>query len=56
MEKEKWKKNLLQHYYDGKDLKEVCPYCGKEGCTCGPDCECKTKKSQDKLNFGTDFE
>ena len=20
---------------------EVCPKCGKEGCTCGPECDCE---------------
>ena len=20
---------------------EVCPKCGREGCTCGPECDCK---------------
>ena len=42
----KKRKGLLQHYYDGKNLKEVCPKCGKEGCTCGPDCSCGTEEAQ----------
>jgi len=20
---------------------EICPKCGREGCTCGPECDCK---------------
>ena len=25
---------------------KVCPKCGKEGCTCGPDCSCGTEEAQ----------
>ena len=59
----KKRKGLLQHYYDGKNLKEVCPKCGKEGCTCGPDCSCGTEEAQANItkqkrdkNLSIDFE
>jgi len=46
MTKENWRKGLLTHYLEGKESEEVCPKCGKEGCTCGPDCTCGTEEAQ----------
>lgn len=27
-------------------INDVCPKCGKEGCTCGPECECTPEGAQ----------
>ena len=49
MDTEYNQENLLQHYLtdpssDEKSLE--CPKCGREGCTCGPDCDCETEEAQ----------
>lgn len=36
------------NYVDNDD--DVCPRCGKEGCTCDPDtCDCEPTPKQDEL-------
>ena len=32
---------------------EVCPKCGREGCTCGPECDCEPDKQKELIQ---DFE
>ena len=32
---------------------EVCPKCGREGCTCGPECDCEPDKQKELVQ---DFE
>ena len=27
-------------------IDDICPKCGKEGCTCGPECDCTLEEAQ----------
>jgi hypothetical protein len=38
------------------DSKEVCPKCGREGCTCGPECDCGKDTSVPQKDLIQDFE
>jgi len=38
--------NSRHGFYD--DEPKVCERCGREGCTCGPDCDCGKEGSFDK--------
>lgn len=42
-------------FYDDEP-KDICPKCGKEGCTCGPECECGKNTTPNQSELVQDFE
>ena len=47
--------NSRHGFYDDEP-EDICPKCGKEGCTCGPECECGKNTTPNQTELIQDFE